>query len=545
MSDFLHYQLYPDIFSTMDKPKNRNKKNQNENSEDEVDQFAGNTEAQDPVPQSEQGKKKKQKDDWEDDVASGVQALSIQTKGNEKELKSKRGTESVSESSESASMLEDESGMKGENDEMVKHMYETVLNHKGDFKRAMKVHLFCITSDEEEPICVTNSPKSLGNKHAEELLIKTLEEKQILKATQSSDAKLAITVYISNFPCSSFDHNCAKKLRDLLEKYENVSLTIYVTHLYKILRLSCETVCKHNIDDDFYANTCGLWNLKHHKRCNVRPYDKTVWKHLLNNKHIPFSEEVKKDLMDNYDAILKNRDKTGYASDINYDRSRMEEDQLTKKDLEAIDGQILKQLLEIKDPSRNYKQTCLVCNITAGGNTFKLAKSDQGNKHAVELLLEELRDLGIKDETLTITIFMNDTPCSLGEHDCAGKFVQYLQNAKAEVKLTVCVTSLCEAKEETCTKIDKTTKQKIHSDCSKKDKSAHEVGLAKLLQLCKVIGPSKEAWEELFSIMNMPENDQTIKDFWETYELKDEGSRKLKNRRIRSYLKWILSKKLI
>lgn len=225
-----------------------------------------------------------------------------------------------------------------ENDEIVKHMYETVLNHKGDFKRAMEVHLFCITSDEEEPICVTNSPKSLGNKHAEELLIKTLEEKQILKATQSSDAKLAITVYISNSPCSSFDHNCAKKLRDLLEKYENVSLTIYVTHLYKILRLSCETVCKHNIDDDFYANTCGLWNLKHHKRCNVRPYDKTVWKHLLNNKHIPFSEKVKKDLMDNYDAILKNRDKTGYASDINYDRSRMEEDQLTKKDLEAIGG---------------------------------------------------------------------------------------------------------------------------------------------------------------------------------------------------------------
>lgn len=225
-----------------------------------------------------------------------------------------------------------------EQDEKVKHMYETVLNHKGDFKRAMQVHLFCITSDEEEPICVTNTPKSWGNKHAEELLIKTLEEKQILKATQSSDAKLAITVYISNFPCSSFDHNCAKKLRDLLEKYENVSLTIYVTHLYKILRLSCETVCKHNIDDDFYANTCGLWNLKHHKRCNVRPYDKTVWKHLLNNKHKPFSEKVKEHLLDNYDAILKNRDKTGYASDINYDRSRMEEDQFTKKDLEAIGG---------------------------------------------------------------------------------------------------------------------------------------------------------------------------------------------------------------
>lgn len=140
---------------------------------------------------------------------------------------------------------------------------------------------------------------------------------------------------------------------------------------------------------------------------------------------------------------------------------------------------------------------------------------------------------------------MNDTPCSLPGHDCAGKFVQYLQNAKAEVNLTVYVTSLCEAKEETCTQKDKTTGQEIHSHCSKKDESAHEIGLARLLKFCKVIGPSKEAWEELFSIMNVPENDQTIKEFWETYKLKDKNSRKVKNSSIRSYLKRIRSMELI
>lgn len=45
----------------MVKPKNKNKKNQNEDSEDEVDldPLAGNTEAQDPAPQSKQGGKKK------------------------------------------------------------------------------------------------------------------------------------------------------------------------------------------------------------------------------------------------------------------------------------------------------------------------------------------------------------------------------------------------------------------------------------------------------------------------------------------------------
>lgn len=39
-----------------------------------------------------------------------------------------------------------------------------------------------------------------------------------------------------------------------------------------------------------------------------------------------FLEEVKKDFLDNYDVILKNCDKKGYVIDINYDRSRMEED---------------------------------------------------------------------------------------------------------------------------------------------------------------------------------------------------------------------------
>lgn len=136
---------------------------------------------------------------------------------------------------------------------------------------------------------------------------------------------------------------------------------------------------------------------------------------------------------------------------------------------------------------------------------------------------------------------MNDTPCSLAGHDCAGKFVQYLQNAKAEVKLTVFVTSLCEAKKETCTKKDKKAGQKIHSHCSKKDESAHKAGLARLLKHCEVIGPSKEAWEKLFSIMNMPENDQTIKEFWKTYKSKNEGSRKVKNADIRSYLETIQS----
>lgn len=197
--------------------------------------------------------------------------------------------------------------------------------------------------------------------------------------------------------------------------------------------------------------------------------------------------------------------------------------------------QILGQLLEINYPSRVYKQTCLVCNIKAGENTFKLAKSDQGDKHAEELLLEELKELGIKDQKLMITIFMNDTPCSLPSHTCTDKLIQYL--GSEDVELTLYVTSLCKDKAETCTKKDRTTGQQIHSDCSKKDESYHKDGLARLMRHCKVIGPSREAWVELFSIMNLSGNDQIIKEFWQCYPSKDVGSRKVKNAYIRSYLK--------
>lgn len=113
---------------------------------------------------------------------------------------------------------------------------------------------------------------------------------------------------------------------------------------------------------------------------------------------------------------------------------------------------------------------------------------------------------------------MNDTPCSLAGHDCAGKFVQYLKTAK--VKLTVYSTSLCESKEETCTQKEKKGDKFhiIHPDCSKKDEPAHKKGLASLKQHCAIQSPNRDAWQKLFSIMNLSENDEIIKDFWEKYE---------------------------
>lgn len=81
-------------------------------------------------------------------------------------------------------------------------------------------------------------------------------------------------------------------------------------------------------------------------------------------------------------------------------------------------------------------------------------KCDQGDKHAEELLLEELEELDYL--MYKITIFMNDTPCSLPGHNCADKLIQFIK-AK-QVELTLYITSLSESKEETCTKKEKNKK---------------------------------------------------------------------------------------
>lgn len=448
------------------------------------------------------------------------------------DLQEKAEKLSLSDESKSCSGELPEASLSGNIDDMVEHIYETVLRHNGgDFAKAKKVHLFCMIKGENIPLCLTNEPLSHGNTHAEALLINKLKNMNILKESQSSNVKLVVTVYISNSPCSRNGHDCAMNLGHFLEEYQQVELILYVTHLYKMFRASCERH-NHNIDDDFYANTCGLWNLMQHKRCSVKSYDERVWENLLQNEHLKFSEDVRNKLMLEYDKRRDYVNKHGTPDGKN-DRTRKEEDKFIKDDLKAIGDQILKQLLETKYPSREYKQTCIVCNITAGENAFKLAKSDQGDKHAEELLLEELEKQGPKDETLTITMFMNDTPCSLAGHDCAGKFVQYIKTAK--VKLTLYVTSLCGSKKETCTKKD-IKGDIIHPDCSKTNEPAHKKGLASLKQHCTVTSPNRDAWQELFSIMNLSENDKIIKDFWEKYEKQERDGIEKEEEVIKTYL---------
>lgn len=130
-------------------------------------------------------------------------------------------------------------------------------------------------------------------------------------------------------------------------------------------------------------------------------------------------------------------------------------------------------------------------------------KCDQGDKHAEELLLAELKELDFLMPK--ITIFMNDTPCSLPGHNCADKLIQFIKDKN--VNLTLYIKSLSESKEETCTKKENTTKQKNHPDCSTKDETPHKARLARLKRHCTVKGPSMDAWEALSDIMKMSRKD--------------------------------------
>lgn len=192
---------------------------------------------------------------------------------------------------------------------------------------------------------------------------------------------------------------------------------------------------------------------------------------------------------------------------------------------------ILNQIFGINpddQPFSPLKRTWIICVIDDGSKTIKLAKCDQREKHAEELLLEELRELEIKDQELII--FMNDTPCSLPPHSCADNLIEFIKAKK--VKLTLYVTSLCEAKKETCT-----LSENEHSNCGIRDETAFIAGLVRLKKHCTVKGPSKNAWEKLFYIMNKSDYDTTILKFWVTYEEAKCGtSRKEEDKGIRSYL---------
>lgn len=194
-------------------------------------------------------------------------------------------------------------------------MYETVLDHRHGWNKAMTTYLICRINSEDTPLIIQNAH---GNKHAEELLLDELNQRDKSLLT-------TITIYTNNSPCSNKGHDCARQLIKFLNENTHVIMVFYVTNLYKIRRVSCKSEEHYSLvsQADFKANNTGLKDMMKHGRCVVSAFSYAVWVELLNIA--PVSEVFKSQLLARYRTIL----------DTN-DRSREEEDNRIRSDLAYI-----------------------------------------------------------------------------------------------------------------------------------------------------------------------------------------------------------------
>lgn len=241
-------------------------------------------------------------------------------------------------------------------DQKIEHMYETVLDHEGDWAKAKTTYLVCKIEGVDAPIVKTNVPRRNGDVHAEKLLIDDLERNDTVNETNSSSGSepdlsedlkkmsldesnkkskdketkgpelLNITVYINNSPCSDEDHNCTDRLIRFLVRHRRIQLNLYVTSLYNIRRETCRNEPHYNAVNNVVhtRNYAGLQRLMHHERCNIRAFTKAVWEDLFGIANV--SQAVRGQLMGRYGTITASND-----------RSREEEDKRIQSDLDYID----------------------------------------------------------------------------------------------------------------------------------------------------------------------------------------------------------------
>lgn len=189
-------------------------------------------------------------------------------------------------------------------------MWNTVLNHGFGYSKAggnlaSNTYLVCKIDSMPKPI-IKGNYKGI---HAEKILIDNLKEMPLLENS--------VTVYINNSPCA----DCAQILKTYLEQNEGIHLTLYVTHLYKIRRMSCKlrAGAKENeghmnyiTENEHEANYKGLRDLMNleDNRCKIEAFTEDVWREL--GEVMGFTEyfQQKKygDKMANHDRSRKKED---------------------------------------------------------------------------------------------------------------------------------------------------------------------------------------------------------------------------------------------
>lgn len=200
-------------------------------------------------------------------------------------------------------------------------MWNTVLDHEYGYINglAKTTYLVCTINGEPDRICKKNKEGT----HAEEKLTDYLRAKYIA----TPNVTCTITVYINNSPCNK----CAEMLNKFLQEFENITLVLYVTHLYNIRRKSCQLNWKGNSQkkdkhmgyirfenhENNYQGLRGLLNLEEN-RCRIYAFTEDVWKDL--HEVMNLSSELKK-------TMIK------YTEETNGYRSRESEDNNIRFDL--------------------------------------------------------------------------------------------------------------------------------------------------------------------------------------------------------------------
>lgn len=185
------------------------------------------------------------------------------------------------------------------------------------------------------------------------------------------------------------------------------------------------------------------------------------------------------------------------------------------------------------------KTTHLICRINWINSepTYIIqenVRSGQGNKHAEKKLIEDLNKQNPSKMT-TITIYMNNSPCSSKDHTCAMELVKFL-NGNVHIVLILYVTNLYNIRRASC------MKEKHYLRVSQTDHEANFTGLKDLMNhdRCVVSAFSHTVWFQLLQSVRVPQDfELEMLDNYSTKFEDHDRSREDEDNRIRSDLLFI------
>lgn len=185
------------------------------------------------------------------------------------------------------------------------------------------------------------------------------------------------------------------------------------------------------------------------------------------------------------------------------------------------------------------KRTHLICRINwMNAIPTHLTKTSipdgQGIKHAEKKLIEDLNKPN-RSQMTTITIYMNNSPCSSKDHTCAMELIKFL-NENVHIVLILYVTNLYNIRRASC------MKESHYTYVSETNHEANFTGLKDLMNhdRCVVSAFSYAVWSEL--LHSVPVSMDFRRDILKDYSIefvKNDRSRKDEDNRIRSDLLYI------